>query len=101
MKFDNYNVSNTHQKCHVPNEPYNDYEDIHNELSKSASRIRENEQLMRQLSLCLKHVVRKLHCLFIKKCKSDGCAHCSSHPVKAKHAMSFLWEHCGLPSPFP
>lgn len=26
VKFDNYNVSNTHQKCHVPNEPYNDYE---------------------------------------------------------------------------
>lgn len=74
VTFDNYNVNNTHQKCHVPNEPYNDYEDIHNELSKSASRIRENEQLMRQLSLCLKHVVRKLHCLFIKKCKSDDCS---------------------------
>lgn len=64
VKFGNYNVSSTYQKCHVPNEPYNDYEDIYNELSKSASRIRENEQLMRQLPVCLKDVVRKLQSFY-------------------------------------
>ncbi|XP_070560361.1 uncharacterized protein [Ptychodera flava] len=97
-------VSTRYEKCSedVPR-LFNDYERVHHLVQQAGVReIRrpENNDVREELDFTIQHVEKQIGTIVFCKCTREDCHHCSSNPVIATEAVTFLCN-TGLPAPVP